>query len=391
MKRRFIHELRQYWQFDPKFRDIVDSIQGKFSFEERPQRGIVVKASGGSRVDLSADNYVGMIHSFPFLTKVAQYPGVAIEWVREDAVAIQKNNGIFPSLPGVYFIELTEDTEYYVDPLYDVQGEIVLMSDTVTGQLQNAPLTGTLCLFEMPAGYQLFEGTNYTLTLDAQGKPTGEIILVQPLTGGRSLSADYRHPGVSQGPITLYPGYANNKVIPGVVLAFGRKNEKGDRMAVVVQNRRLPSALEYGGKWQLSMEVEVMARDVYDQMQLLDESVIYIWGVLRSYLADEGIHIIDISLGGEAEEVYDETGDDYFYTGNFSLTVETEWSIHVPLNVKMRRAAPLTQQQAQLMAAMTDTEVAQQQNDIRMLEDLGLERLSDPYFSERIRTYEVIR
>ena len=391
LKRRFIYELQRYWQYHPRHRDIVNSIQGKFSFEERPQRGIVVRAAGGNRFDLSADNYVGMLQSYVYLTKVSRYPGLAVEWVREDSVAIQDNDGHFPSAPGVYFIELTEDEEFYVDPLYDVRGEVVTEVNATTYQLQNAPLAGTLRLFEMPAAYRLFEGTNYTLTLDAQGKPTGEIVLNQALTGGRTLSADYRWPGTSQGPITLYPGCANNQAIPGVVLAFGRRNEKGDRMAVVVQERRQPAALEYGGRWQMSMEFEVMARDVYDQMEIADQSIIYLWGVARSYLVDEGIHITDLSHGGEAEEVYDENGDDYFYTASFSMTVETDWSIHVPLDVSIRRAAPLTQEQARAAAAMTDEQVSAVENNLQMLENLGLQQFCDPYFADRTRNYEVIR
>ncbi len=42
-KRRFILELRRFWQYHPKYRDIVDHIQNKYSFRERPQYGIILK------------------------------------------------------------------------------------------------------------------------------------------------------------------------------------------------------------------------------------------------------------------------------------------------------------------------------------------------------------
>jgi hypothetical protein len=84
-------------------------------------------------------------------------------------------------------------------------------------------------------------------------------------------------------------------------------------MAVVVHPIRQPVALEYGGRWDINLEFEVIARDVYAQQEIADFSVIYLWGILRSRLAKEGIEMTEISLGGESEEVYDDTGDDYYY------------------------------------------------------------------------------
>lgn len=391
LKRRFVSELRLFWAQHPRYRDIVDHIQGKYSFKERPQYGIIVKNSGGNRVDLSADNYVGTVISYVSLAKVKNYPGVAIEWVREDGRAIQENRGVFPSAPGIYFIELTEDDQFYVDQLLNVYREPVTMVDSLTGQLQGIPLTGTLRLYEMPQGYLLQENINYTLTRDSSGNLTGEIVLTSALTGGRILSADYRMPGLTTGPHTLYPGRADNKAIPGVVLAFGRRNEKGDRLAVVVEQLRCPTALEYGGKWGLTLDFDIVTRDVNSQQEIADQTVIYIWGILRPYLSSEGIEITDLSLGGESEEPYDETGDDYFYNASFSLTVETEWAVHVPINVYIRQAAPLTVEQARIAAALTDDQIGQFQNNLRVLESLGLESVVDPFFAGRTSTFETIK
>jgi hypothetical protein len=290
----------------------------------------------------------------------------------------------------VYFIDLTEDDQYYVDQLLDIYREAVMLSDATTGMLANPPLRGTLRLYEMPSGYQLVEGENYTLSVDAQGAPTGEIQLLQALTGGRTLVADYRTVGTTTGPHLLVPERANNQVIPGVVLAFGRRNEKGDRLAVVVENIRRPAALEYGGKWELTLDFDVMARDVYAQQEIADQTVVFLYGVLRSYLSSEGIEITDVTLGGESEEPYDENGDDYFYTSSFSMTVQTDWSIHVPLSTFLRMVTPMTVAQARRIALMSDDELAGWQGDIVMLESLGLEAISDPFFSGRVGTFEVI-
>jgi len=390
LKRRFIMELRNFWQQHPRYRDLPENIQGKYSFKERPQHGIIVKTGSANRVDLSADNYLGVVKSYVSLAKVKNYPGQALEWVREDSVAIQQNGGQFPSPPGVYFIDLTEDDQYYVDQLLDIYREAVMLSDATTGMLANPPLRGTLRLYEMPSGYQLVEGENYTLSVDAQGAPTGEIQLLQALTGGRTLVADYRTVGTTTGPHLLVPERANNQVIPGVVLAFGRRNEKGDRLAVVVENIRRPAALEYGGKWELTLDFDVMARDVYAQQEIADQTVVFLYGVLRSYLSSEGIEITDVTLGGESEEPYDENGDDYFYTSSFSMTVQTDWSIHVPLSTFLRMVTPMTVAQARRIALMSDDELAGWQGDIVMLESLGLEAISDPFFSGRVGTFEVI-
>ena len=68
VKRRVILELRRYWSYHPKYPDLPDHIQGKYSFRERPQYGIVIKTGSANRVDLSPDNYLGVVrqgHAIP--------------------------------------------------------------------------------------------------------------------------------------------------------------------------------------------------------------------------------------------------------------------------------------------------------------------------------------
>ena len=162
-------------------------------------------------------------------------------------------------------------------------------------------------------------------------------------------------------------------------------------MAVVVQDRRKPAALEFGGRWEMSLEFEVMARDVYAQQEISDFSVMFLFGVARNRMSSEGIEIKDISLGGESEEVYDENGDDYFYNASFSLTAETDWSVHVPLTSTLRMVSALTQEQAAEFANLSDEEAGGRGNNIEMFEALGLNEFGDPFFRNRDRAYEVIR
>ena len=396
---KFIHELRQFWQYHPKFRGMVDNIQGKYSFKERPQQSIVVKTSGGSHVSLSPDHYKGMVMSYVYLAKRVGKPGLSVEWVREDALAIQANDGLFPSPPGVYYIDVVDGPTnglnvpmgFYVDPLLDVRAEQVTNIDASTSQLEKPPLAGTLRLFEMPAGYLLRETTNYTLTLDVEGKPTGEINLVEPLTGGRTLQADYRWPEASQGPYPLKEQFSNNRAIPGCVIAFGRRAEIGDQLGVVVQPLRYPAALEYGGRWAMTVEFEVTARDVHDQREIYDWSVMALYAIARGRLSSEGIEILNVGLGGESEEVFDETGDDYFYNASFTLDVETEWSQHIPLNVWLRQVAPLTEEEAAIIAGLSDDDLPGEDGNIKALANLDLEDNRDPFWSGRRGTFETIK
>ncbi len=392
LKNRFILELRKYWQYHPKYRDdLVDHIQGKFSFKERPQYAIIVKTGSANRFNLSADNYVGVHYSYIFNAKAEGFPGVALEWVQEDAIAIQNNGGVFPSAPGVYYLELTEDTEFYVDCLLSIYAEQVTMLGSRTGMLDHAPVMGSLRLYEQPANYQLVEGSEYTLTLDGSGKPTGEINLNYDLLGGRVLKADYKTPGPSTGPHPLQPMYKNNTAIPGVSLAFGRRNEKGDRMVVVVDRIRQPAALVYGGKWDLAMDLDITSRDPYAQQEITDSTLMYLEAILRPYLSTEGIEISDLSGGGESEEPMDENGDDYYYNASISFTVQTDWKHLIPLTTMIRQVSALSSDQARLLAFLSDEDLALYQNNLVMLESLNLKMVDDPYFDGRATTFETIR
>lgn len=403
LKRRFIEELRKYWSYHPKYRDdLVPNIQGKFSFEERPQHAIILKTSGGTRVDLSADNYLGVVESYCLLTRVKNKAGLSVEWVREDARAIQENGGRFPSAPGFYYIDIVEENGsnvFYVDPLLSAFHEPVALIDESSAQLQQAPVKGSLRLYEMPSGFLMVEGVNYTVALDAGGKPTGSINLLTPVTGNRWLQADYMYPGETRptrdegfaGGYPIKEMHANNQAIPGVVLAFGRRVEAGDQLAIMVHDIRRPAALEYAGKWEISLDCDVMSRDVHSQQEVLDQTVVFLWGVLRSRLSHHGIEITDVSMGGESEEIYDENGDDYFYNANFTITALTEWSIHVPIDGWLRSVAPLTRADAARIAALDDSELKGETGNIKVLEGLGLEAVQDPFWSGKRGTFEMVK
>jgi len=391
VKSRFIEEIRRYWSEQPQYRDLPQYIQGKYAFDERPQYGIILKGSSANMVPLAADNFMGTLESYITLTKVRGKPGRAIEWVREDSRRITREG--FPSPAGVYYIEIVEcdpdvGARFLIDPLLNEKDETVVMLDPKTGQLGRGKFTpGSLRLFLMPGSIELFEGINYVADPE-----TGEINLLNITMDNSSfLSADYRWLAPTQGPFDALPNHANNDAIPGCVLVFGRAFELGDQMAVLVNDRRCLSTLVYGGKWDVSLDFDVMARDIHAQEEITDQTITFLYGIARSRLSSDGIEMEPINMGGEAEEIYDETGGDYFYNATFSLTAQTDWEIHVPIVATIRRLTPMTQAQMLALAALSDAQVHEAETNLRMVEDLGLQTLEDPYYRGRRKTFETIR
>lgn len=400
IKRRFILELRRFWSYQPKYKDIVDHIQGKYSFKERPSYGIILQNSSANHVQLSADNFQGTVTSYVMLAKYKDKPGQAIEWVREDAVAIRNNNGVFPSAPGIYYIQIVETEEpvppfnaeptfdFVIDPLLDIQDETATKLDDFTWMVQNPFLAETTRVYEMPGNIPYSLGVNYT-----EDPTSGQLTLVTPIPSGTYLSVSYRYPAPSTGPWRIKENFSHTMAIPGVVLAFGRRIEVDDIMAVVVTDRRQPTALEYGGRWDISLDFDIVARSPEARSEITDYTTMYLFGVARNRLSTEGIEISQIGMGGEAEEAYDETGDDYFYNSSFSVQVQTDWSIHVPLAATIRHLVPLTATRVAEVAGMTDEELIEENvtNNLVMLENMGLQGLRDPFFTGRTSTFEMIK
>lgn len=406
LKQRIIKELREYWAYDCQMNTLAENIQGSYAFKSRAQMGIIVRFSGASHVRLSADNYIGLVESYVTLAKDVKQPGLAIEWVREDSLAIQRNGGRFPSPAGVYYVEVWDSSKlpnshtppnctpfvFYVDQMLDIRSEILNTSDCQTFSTQNPILPGSLRVYEQPSNFLLQEGGNYTV--NPSGNFGASITLNQPLDGNRWLTADYRAPGFStpnNEPFQLFPNRANNRAIPGVVLAFGRKLKHGDKMAILVTNRRTPSNLSYGGHWDTSMELEIFARDDHTRSQILGETLTYLQGILRPTLANEGIHIEEVSAGGESEEVYDETGDDYYYLVNISMTVKVDWFVDVPLTYVIRNANTATIEDLRRISGLPCELLDGETGNIRVLNGLNLDAICDPFFKDRSKTFETIR
>lgn len=394
LKERIIRELRFYWSRHPRFvsddekLDLVNYIQGQYPFDERPQRSITVKTSGGNHVSLSADNFLGHLESHVMLVGVPGKPSTSIEWVRENQRLVQR--GQFPSPPGIYFIEITASNDYelefIVDPIFDFEDEMVVMSSPTEGQLQNSFVPDTLRLYEMPGNIEIRDGFEYTAV-----PSTGAITLTDPLGANKTLSADYRCAGERRGPFRVPAETGDVQAIPGAILGFGLRYATGDQMAVVVSRNRCLTDEVFGGKWDITLDIEVMGRDIDDQEILADDTSIYLQGVARSRLSSFGIEVGDISLGGETQEIYDDEQNTYYYSATMSATFQTDWEIHRPLAVQIRRVTEFGVETEKGIAGLSEEALAQISSNIQILEANNLTLLEDPFFVRREGTMEMLR
>jgi len=334
MKRRLILELKDSFAQHPVYNKIVSSIENKYAFSERPQFGIVVKGASANKVSLAADQFIGTLNSYVMLAYVGA-PSFPIEWVVEDAAHLDAYGGRMPLPPGIYYIEILQAPEdaqsvgkFMVDPLLTVNDEPVirfLSGIETVGQLQQLPLQGTLRLWQN-RNYRLVENKHYTVDY-----ATGGLVFLDRFPPGAVITADYRYPVQSIGPVPYQWNHSDFRTLPGAVLAFGKRGKTGDKVAVVVYDDRTPTANAYGGRFDLTFEMDVIARDPHQMEELADLTMMYLLYQKRPILSAEGIEVVDVSIGGEAEEVADETGDEFFYTASLSLQLQTPWEVHEPL------------------------------------------------------------
>jgi len=321
---RIIKELRTYWSDHPRYENFAKNIQGKYSFDERPQFGMVVKTSGASNVVFSPNNFIGTLEGHVSLARVPNKTSGSIEWVREDTFA-ERKAGVY--IISVYEPDITDDSirehDVYVqkyervtesNPIFSTPTEIVLLDE---------PIENSLRIVEYPSG-RLVGISEYSFkdqTISLLEEPTKALKYKILYTVKRELT----------GPFKVRPATAYRKIVAGVNIVFGRRLRGGDEMAVLVSEKREEVAHEYGGRWDVSVDLEMIARDVHSQADIADNTAVWVWSTLRPRLSSMGIELSDVSLGGEAEEVYDDNGDDYFYTASISFTLQTDWFLHYPL------------------------------------------------------------
>lgn len=304
-----------------------------------------MKGSSANKVPLAGDNYVGQIHSHVMLAYVGQ-PQFPLEWVREDLALIRDQGGM-PTPAGVYYLEILkaptmpgETGCFAIDPLLTVTDQPVLKFITGIeheGQLDAIPVQGTLRLYEN-GRFLLMEGTDYVVDYE-----TGKITFSKTFSPLSKVTADFRYASPSIGPVDFTWNSSNSTVLPGVVLAFGKRAETGQKIAVVVYQDRVQAAEAFGGKFEVSFDLDVLATDTTQLEEITDLSVMYLWGQKKSVLELEGIEVVDISIGGETEEAIDETGGNFLYSASLSVQLRADWEIHVPMPLTISKVTPMSE------------------------------------------------
>lgn len=332
LKNRLISELRDSFSRHPLYAKIVPYIQNRYSTKARPQYGIIVQGSSGDQVAMAANNFVGTVVGYAMLAYVGQ-PVYPLEWVRDDINAIRALGGRHPSPAGLYNVEILEAPEtpqgygaFVIDPLLESLQEPVIQFRTgfeKVSVLQHLPFDRLRLWLNQRV--LLEEGRDYT----RQGQQITWIGRFQP---GNTVRADYYYAEPSRGPFPYQWNRADFQAIPGVVLAFGRRGKAGDRVAVRVYPEAVDTAEAYGGKHEFSFDVDVIAVNDQRQMEeIADLVVMYLVSDKKPMLEFEGIEILKVSLGGEAEESYDENAEIMYYTGSVSVSIRADWEVHRPL------------------------------------------------------------
>ena len=425
VKRRILDEVASGFQQHPAFSQKVKTYN-KYPVEERVQFGIVMRNSSAAQTRLSADNFMSDLFSHVRVSHQNNYPGLAIEWVREDEgfvtqyitedvssqlgatqrqfttsqqilqgpgntyyansvgqarVTVNGHKVLPESLdgknrvvlletvpgagsvvkigyhvrriapPGIYIVDFlsapvstetgTQPGAFTITPFLIVEKEVLVSHTTgteVTESLvhQNIEVgseTLTQTYRDNRPIQDLVRGTDYTINY-----VTGVITFLIPLLPNYRILVDYRYmpTGYNSGPFPYIIYQENHEVIPGVILSIGRRAAAGDQQVIYVSQFREQQARIYGGHWQMSFDLSVIAKDSMQMEEMSDHVVNWLWGIRKNPLEFEGITLNSVEPSGETEEVQIETSQDMFYESSVAINVQTEWQNFVPYNVSLK-------------------------------------------------------
>jgi len=362
-KKRVIQEIKRILYEHPRYRGDSGNVQNKFSFDERPQRGVIVNGTSADRVRLSANNYVGRVSSFVMQANLENYPNTTIEWVIENQGLLGRyspKRDVFPTPPGVYIIEIEEVPDvgrnlpgkFYIDPILTEFNEPLIKFQTTsdtTAQLSRENIYPQSVRLWLDGRLSLAQGVDYSVDHES-----GQITFLKPTPPETEVYADYRYQLEKQGPFDFYMESTDMEVIPGAIIAFGDRPQKCDKIPIVVSATRAEVHEVYGGKFEMNFDLTVFSRDAEDREKLSDYIIIKILEV-QNHLGWEGLELMDVSPGGESEEIYVESIDDYFYDGAVSLSMRVDWEIYVPLPVEIFRVVSVSKTEEQEKGYMDGT------------------------------------
>ncbi len=379
VKERLIREIKRHLLDHPKFVKMVPFVQGKWAFEDRPQMAVVVSNNSASPLKLSSDNFLGTVLSYSMLSKMPDKPGTSVEWIKDDLYAIDRNGGHFPTNPGVYILDISgshieKQGTFTITPWYYENREPLIKF--VTGNenaitLAHVPLQGSLRIIQND-NIQLIE-SEYSVDYD-----TGEISILRDFSPGDYIWAEYVHLGNAMGPFSWQENTSNTTALPGVFIAFGNRVQNGDQHAIVITEGRVATSLNYGGQWNMNMSIDIITRDSIQFEELIDYLGVLLWGPSRNQLSYEGIEITEMDFSGEAEEAYDESGEDTYIIGSISLTMLSDYHMSFPLPQLVRVVRDYDDTIAEELAQMSNLDSITVKSTLKLMKSLGLFFTNDP-------------
>lgn len=286
-----------------------------------------------------------------------------------------KSNLFVPHVEHNTSLKVSVDGKRFEIPLYE--GEIIL--DELANRLEGA--TGQ----RLSVSHDM--GGDYVAYPDE-----GKIELLKDFSRGTRIMADYKYPSESRGPFGTEERRSNNEAIPGVILAFGSRVKDRDKQAVVVHDERRDVALEYGGRWNLDVNLDIITRDPLTRSEITDGLLTYFFSLRKGSLSEEGIEITDISSGGESEETYQDSEGQIYFLNSISLSLRTDWAIHIAKPLVIERVRPVTREGYDLeVAGKDEEEIYQDASDVEPTENIALEKAENIYFVGKTKDFERIK
>ena len=360
-KKRVIKEIKEILSEHPKYRDDSNNVQNKYSFEERPARGVIVEGTSGDRVVLSADNYMGRLKSFAMLTSVDGCPNTTVEWVRENESLLSKINAsgqVFPTAPGAYYFEVTGLPDepknlpgfVSIQPILTVFNEELIVLDYEgygEAQLAHEHVEPKSVRIWIENRRPLVEGEDFQVDYDS-----GLISFLKERPPNQRITSDYRYRIAKVESLPFHKEQFDVNMIPGAVIAFGDRCQLNDRFAVVVTDERTDVADVFGGKFEMNFDLLAFSKDAEDREKLSDYIVMKILD-RQNVLGFEGFELTNLTPGGENEDVFNPETDEYFYDSSISLGFRVDWFIYRPLPAVIWRAEITSKRQEESVGNMS--------------------------------------
>lgn len=273
------------------------------------------------------DNFLTTRQGYSALGNITGVRGYSVEWVKDDTFNLDKL-----SPPGFYIVRMTEDNEFVVDPYYTTFNEDLSgLQGYPVVFLKNKPININSEVILSEFGERLKRDVHYRIDYS-----NGEVTFLVNTDDFGKIVADYQTLGVTKGPYKIDRYEANNVAIPGVILAFGDRLQKGDEQVVILDKQMRDVAQCYAGRWQLAMDMYVVGQDADQQERITDFVISSLWAEWQDPLVNEGIEIESYALSGESEDLELEIPEEYSFTGGISLSLIVDWHAEQPIISEVR-------------------------------------------------------